>query len=446
MNNILVVAYYFPPLGGGGTQRTLKFAKYLPNFGWNPIIFTVKNSHYLVMDSTLVDEIPKNLQIVKTSAILPARFFRKAMGYSVNKQEKNYQSDSKITFIKKGILAFLTFFKNIFYTLLFVPDEYIGWLPFAVLSAVKLIKTSNIGLIFTTSPPNSCHLIGWALKWFTGKFWVVDFRDLWDQYPDNYNPFHLQFKRRLDDFLERKVIFKADRIIVVSEVMKTQIVEKYPEVDKNKISIIMNGYDSEDFESLSPILSPDKFVIVHSGTLFHWRKATHFLQAIKNLLEKEDFFKNHLLIKFLGIVNVEDQNAIKNWGLEPYVQIMDYLPHKESLRHLLGAELLLLIVGDIPNAKNMVTSKVFDYIAAKKPILSLAHDCVVNRIIQKNELGSCVSPYNVSDIEKAIAYYFRQYINSGIPYTSSFDGNNFQKYQRRYLTERLSQILEELIS
>ena len=427
MPKALIITYYFPPLGGGGTQRTLKFVRYLPEYGWEPYVLTVEDAHHLAQDESLLSEIPEELSVTRTRAFLPARFFRKAT---------NHHPES-LSLEKSIVRQMFDFLKKLFYTVIFIPDEFIGWVPFAVRTGKHLIKKHELDVIYSSGPPNTAHLIACRLAEQTGKPWIADLRDLWDQYPLSYNPFEWKWRRSIDDLLERRTLTRANHVIAVSEHMRTQLLQKLPALSPQNVSVITNGFDPSDFDGIEPIKNESRFTIVHSGTLFSWRRLQLFLAAMKVALQQEPALKKFLSLKLIGIVPTDDQQAIVDFGLSKYVSILGYLPYKNSLAHILGADALLLIVGNIPHAANMLTSKLFDYLGANRPIIALGPAGMVRDIVRQEKLGVTLDENDVEGIAENLVNMFEQKLNGGIRHSAS----SHKKYQRPALTQKLANIM-----
>ncbi len=436
----LMIAYYFPPLGGGGTLRTLKYVKYLPQYGWLPEVLTVKNPHYLVMNPELSRNVPPEVFVHRTSAFLPGRFFRRLLSYDQAIQDDDVLP-SKATLRNR----FFAVIKGWIYTLFFVPDEYIGWLPFSVVVGLRLIKKRKLSVIYTTSPPNSLHLIGFLLKKIFPIRWIADFRDLWDQYPDSYNPYYVRWKTSLDKFFEHLVLRSADRIILVSEIMKRQLLQKYPDIASEKYKVITNGFDPDDFKDVQPgQAEPSHFTILHTGTLFSWRRSTCLFETFSSLLDSVPEFSAHVKLRLMGIVHQDVRREIARHQLNPAVEIIPYQPYNEMIRQLKSADYLLLIIGNQPKAANVLTLKLFDYIGAQKPILALAPDGEVSRLIRTHKLGLVARPDDHEEIRKMFLFAFHAWQSNRSPVPE----DNFNKimpvFDRRNLTGRLANVLKVL--
>jgi glycosyltransferase involved in cell wall biosynthesis len=443
MRKALMVVYYFPPLGGGGTQRALKFARYLPDYGWQPQVLSVRNSHYLVHDESLQHELRREVRITRTPAILPGRFMRKMTNYQVNGETGNGNANGSIISpaAPKPPLRALQFLKKAFYTTFYVPDEYIGWMPFAVATGKRLCKQDGIDLIFSSGPPNTTHMIARRLKKATGLPWVADLRDLWDQYPDSYNPFRLKARKRLEEYLERKTLLDADGFLVVSEQMRHDLREKFPQIDAERICVITNGFDTTDFANLKPESDPDYFTVVHAGSLFPWRSLRPFLQAVKEFFRRSASAQQRFRLKLLGIIPEQERSAIADAGLQENVIIHDYLPYRQALSHIVSADVALLLLGECGHPANMLTSKLFDYMGARRPILAIGPHGDLHRLLRQENLGAAFSDEQTSQIAEALHRYFESW-QQGKPMVIN---SRYRRFDRRILTEKLSNVFNAVV-
>jgi len=437
MKKVLIVAYYFPPLGGGGTMRTVKFVKYLREFGWEPVVLTVKAPHYLAEDSWLESQLPEDLRVYRSRAFLPGRFFRKTLNHSYADPDSRRQSAFK-RLLKSGF----QFGKNVVYTLAFTPDEYVGWIPFAVKKALQLIEAEGIDVIYTTAPPNSLHLIGKKLHRKTSVPWVADFRDLWNQYPESYNPFGWKWKARLDDWLEKRVLETCQKAIVVSETMKQELSAKYSDLHEKKLMVITNGFDPEDARNLKlKRLFPEKFTVTHSGTLFAWRKTPELFEAIRKLVDANPEFSRDFKLVLIGIVHAEVRQEINRLKLNDWVHILPYRSYPEMMQMLKASDVLLLIVGNQPHAGNVLTLKLFDYMNAQRPVLAIAPEGEVANAVDRFKLGDAVLPRSKTGVVKALDYFFKKWKSGALLGSSNED---LSVFFRRHLTEQLAAILDEV--
>ena len=288
MKKVLVVAYLYPPVGGSGVMRTLKFTKYLPQFGWKPYVLTVKNPFYDLIDPSLLEEIPTEACICRTYW-LDHRLF-------------------SVPLRKVGINPSYIFIPN---------DMNIGWLPFAIQQGNKLMNKNKIDLIYATFPPAVNILIGCLLKKITDKPLVLDFRDPWTQNP--FIKYPSRFHKKAEETMEKVCLQSAEYIITATESMMQNIIEKYPFVSRKCITIT-NGFDPEDFENLKRWNYGTKFTITYTGSFYGLRTPKFFLIALRELVKDEEI-KDNIQIIFVGRYSEYCHELVSKIILEKIVKI-----------------------------------------------------------------------------------------------------------------------------
>ncbi len=424
---VLFIAYYFPPLGMGGVQRAAKFAKYLPSFGWKPFVLTVKDVQYLAKDPSLLEELPPQVKVIRTGSFDPLRisFLLKKLFKKKTQEAGSVQKAG----IKRPRLSSWFFF----------PDSKIGWIPFALLSGLKLAREENIDLIFTTSPPPSLHLVGYILKLLTGKPWVADFRDPWvgfrhEEYP---TPFHVWLKNRLI----KKISENADAIVSVNQKISQRLVSLHPSV--KKIETIPNGYDESDIPRSPPVKS-NLFVIGYLGTFSQDHDPEPFLSGLKSLLEDKTVPKEKIKLVHIGLcVGIDLDRLIEEYDLSGVVEKKGYLPHKEALALLQEASLLLLTTSHSPDAEMISTSKLFEYMPLRKPILAIVPPAgAAAEVVYSLNLGKVVSPTDPIGIKRELSAFFSTW-EKGVLCLDS-DEEKIRMFSRRFLTSRLASLLNEM--
>jgi glycosyltransferase involved in cell wall biosynthesis len=408
MKKVLIIAYHYPPLGGGGVFRTLKFTKYLPKFGYRPYVLTVKNPMYSTKDLTLIEEIPPEAKVYRTFS-LEHRLLRAPRLLNIN----------------------LKWF--------YMPDENIGWLPTAVLAGANLIKKENISVIYATSPVWTSLLIGCFLKRKTKKPLVIDFRDPWT---DNlFIKYPTAVHELIERKMEEKVLTQADYVTVVSESIKNSLEERYPYL-KSKIATITNGFDPDDFKNLKTYSKADKFRITFTGSIYGLLTAKPFLFAMKELIEENSELKEKMEALFVGNYGKETPLLVKKFGLEENVKLVNYVPHKECLELIMNSQaLLLLITTESPRGEGILTGKLFEYLASRKPIIAIAPpNGLAAKIIKSLGVGAVVSPWDVSLIKKTLDTFYEQWKRGELFRAEG----NISNYSRKFLTQQLAQIFENV--
>ncbi len=426
MKKILIITYYWPPSGGAGVQRWLKFSKYLPEFGFEPIILTVdeKVASYAQVDDSLLEEVDPNLLVFKTKTFEPYNLYRKLS----NKKEIPYggfSNQKKITLFEK-LSRFIR--GN-----LFIPDPRKGWNKFAVRKALELISSEKIEVVITSGPPHSSHLIGKKIKEKTGIRWIADFRDPWTDIYYYKDLYHLHLISRLDQYLEKQVLTNADKIITVSEELGKLFSNKISGISK-KISVIPNGYDEFDFNK-SVAIQNQLFTIAYIGTISMIYRIEQFIEAVSQLPDK---VKENLKIRFVGNVPEDIITLFNRKNLASIIEVMGYIPHEKAISQMMGASMLLLAIPDSPDNKGIVTGKFFEYLAAKRPILAigpLGGD--VEKMMTKCKAGKLFSYHESEKMRLFILEIFEQEMEGKIWHGTI----GIEKYSRRNLTKELTKNL-----
>lgn len=352
---VLIITYYWPPSGGAGVQRWLKFTKYLPSSGWLPVVLSVLPEYaaYPLRDTSLYGDIPLDVEVHRTKATNYFSLYSKdpskipSAGFAA---ESTGGKKSKISRFIRGNF--------------FIPDPRIGWNKYAFRKASELIKTENIQHIITTSPPHSTQLIGLKLKHrFPHLRWVADLRDPWTDiyYYDMFHP--TLMARMIDRAMEKRVLEKADAILTVGNSLASLFASKVPDIEE-KIHVVPNGYDEEDFEGLVPTL-PATFTITYVGTLSEAYPVKSFLEAVRKYATAE----TPLHLRFVGSVPESVRSKISAEATGCTTEFIPYSDHPVAIKHMMSSSLLLLIIPDHPSGKSIITGKLFEYLASGKPVL-----------------------------------------------------------------------------
>jgi glycosyltransferase involved in cell wall biosynthesis len=446
LKKVLIIAYYFPPIGGGGVQRTVKFAKYLPEFGWEPIILTVKDVVYRSYDPTPFDEIP-GVQVVRTGSLDPFRIGRlasKAVGrfhpeYDETEVLRSFQDLEaralrKTAGTKSGYGYFAAASKYFF-----VPDVQVAWAPFAWLKALRICRRDDIEAVYTTSPPESVHLVGLAIKRSTGLPWIADFRDVWGgSFWRRGLPF---VYRRLNRRLEESVLRNADGLVLNTE----PSLEKVSPFRRGQTptAVITNGFDPSDFEG-EPIERPDdEFVIAHFGNFGTGLTAAAVLRAFASAGEENAAFNQGARLYLMGVNSAEDVAEAKRLGIDGKAVFAGYVPHREGVRFCKAADLLLLIMGPTFEAER-VPGKFYEYIGSGKPVLAAVPEGEAARLVRSVYGGeSVVDPADVVGIAHRFVEEFgrwRKGVTAAAP-----DVTLISQFDRRRLTSRLAALLDDAV-
>ena len=423
MKKVLIISYYWPPAGGSGVQRWLKFAKYLPKNNWQPIIYTPENPYFEVKDEALCKDIPIEAEIWKTPVWEPYALKDKLFGKAGKSQSAGVIPNK--TSLKNKVLNWVR--GNVF-----IPDPKIYWVKPSVKVLHKKILEEGIEHIITTGPPHSMHLIGLGLKKIIPNLkWIADFRDPWSEL-DLLNEFQLNnSSRKKHKDLEREVLQSADVALTVSETW----VEDLKALGANKVKLITNGYDVDDFE-LKPKTN-DKFIIGHYGLLNHLRNPKNLWKSLANLCAKNSEFNTRLEIHLSGNIDNEVLNEIASYPqLKEKVKQLGYLSHAQVLHQYNEADLLLLLLFNSKSGVGNYPGKIFEYFAAQKPILAFGpKESDVQKLIEKTNIGKFFS-YEETKFENDILLLFK---NEKI-----FDFKMKENFSREKLTHDLVILLNTL--
>lgn len=423
MKKILIITYYWPPSGGAGVQRWLKFAKYLPEFGWQPIILTVDPLYasYPQRDESLVAEIDSTCKVYTTKSFELYNLYK----FLTGRKEVPYGGFANES--KEGLLQQIS---KLIRGNFLLPDPRKGWNRYALKKASELIRQLDIDTVVTTSPPHSTQLIGLKLKQRFNIKWVADLRDPWtDIY--YYNQFkHTALSRTIDRGYERQVVEKADLIVTVSEDVKRIFASKSTKHIADKMAVIPNGFDQDDFQE-KPVNAEIKKVITYTGTISEAYPVDCFLEAL-NALDVE--LKSQILIRFVGKVPPSVVEKFKNTQFE--IELVGYVDHPKSIEYLLRSNLLLLIIPQVSNNLGILTGKFFEYLAAQKPILAIGPT--------KGDLAKIIQETNSGQLFDYLdAEGMRQFIVKSLAPSVSISSNGeaAAQYSRRQLTAQMAQLL-----
>ncbi|MCK4448327.1 MAG: glycosyltransferase family 4 protein [Candidatus Marinimicrobia bacterium] len=437
LKKVLIITYYWPPAGGPGVQRVLKFAKYLPEFGWQPIVLTVKNGEYPAIDESMQNDIPSSCQMYKTASLEPNLFYKKFTGMAVDEKIPTAVLAAESTNWKKRLANWIRL--N-----LFIPDAKIGWIPFAVRKGKKIIKTEKPDVIFSSSPPPTVHLIARKLAKWSGIKWVADFRDPWTDihYYENQN--RNKVVKQFDSYLERSVLRDADKISCIS---RLDIEEDFAKkTDPEKCVNIANGYDEADFRNIKTgEIKSKKFIILHIGAVGKERNPLNLFKAICKLGDEKIIMPETFTLRFIGHVDELVLQSIKSENIEPFVDFISYLPHSEALAKTMLADVMLLLVTQSEKNRRILPGKTFEYMRTGKPILALGpENGEVARILQQTKTGSIFDYQNEEEIFQKLNDLIRAW-KKGKP--REFKGDEqIQLFSRKKLTEKLTELFDEMIS
>jgi hypothetical protein len=447
-----VIAYRFPPQGGGGVQRVAKFVKYLPRHGWAPVVHTVSNPFWPLEDRTLLAEIPPSVRVHRTRTFEFERLARRTDGLlSPRPAATDPAPPARATPAAwRPVRGALKALADLLLRHALVPDPQIAWVPGAFLASLRLIRRERPALLFTSSPPNSCQVLGLLLKRSAGLPWVADFRDPWTEGIRRKQAYARSApRRRLEEAFERAVVRRADHVVVTTDKTREQFLDKYPWAPGERFSVITNGFDPADFTEPAggpgePLLDPDAFNVTLTGNVEAMFDAFPLLQAVKELVDEDEGLAARLRVNFVGTRRGKYDGYLRDSGLERTVRYVGYVPHRTSLRYLGESQVLFLCQIPVPeSAGSKLSGKLFEYLCMRKPILALTLPGLTSQILDRSGLGLTVDPADRAGIKKAIRDLYREWRDGrGGPQP---DEAYIARFDRARQAERLAALFDRLV-
>ena len=421
---ILIITYYWPPAGGPGVQRWLKFVKYLPEFDIQPIVYIPENPTYPIIDEDLQKEVSDKAVILKNKILEP---YHLASFFSKNKTNKMNSgiipNQKKQSFLDK---VFLWIRGN-----LFIPDARVFWVKPSVAYLKKYIQENAIDTIITSGPPHSLHLIGLELKQKLDVKWFADFRDPWTTigYHKSLRLSNYAAKKHKD--LESKVLNLADTIIVTSNTTKTE----FQTITSKPITVITNGYDTE--KVIKHALDT-KFTLAHIGSFLSERNPKILWETLVELIAEVPNFKSHLEIKLIGAVSQEVLETISVFGLNMYLNNLGYVSHSEAIAHQKKSQVLLLIEINSLDTKSIIPGKLFEYMVSERPIIAIGpHGSDFSEIITSTNTGVFFDYSEKIKLKSVLLSHYNEFLEGKL----QSNGVGLEQYSRKSLTEKLAKLL-----
>ncbi len=430
MKKVLIVTYYWIPSGGAGVQRWVKFTKYLREFGWEPIIYTPENPEFPSIDHSFENDIPSDIQIIKTPIWEPYNIYRNLSGKKNESINAGFISENKKLGWKDKLSIWI---RGNF----LIPDPRRFWIKPSVRYLTNYLQNNDIDAFITTGPPHSMHMIGLGLKKNLPNIkWVADFRDPWTNI-DFYKDLNLSWvSDKIHHRLEKNIIQQADSILVVSNGMK----EEYELMNPKQIQVISNGYDESDVKQTELVLD-EKFSISHIGTLNVARNPKTVWNVLSEICDENPEFKSDLLIQLVGKVDFSVLEDIKQLNLSENLLKIDYLSHNEAIVKQQSSQVLLLLINNSGNAKGILTGKFYEYLAAKRPILAIGPtDGDAAGVLIETGAGIMVDFQDEKLTKDAILKYYRRFKTGSL----NVQSESIERFSRRSLTEELSKLLNSL--
>jgi len=423
MFKVLVIAYYFPPLGLSGVQRTLKFVKYLKNYNWEPTVLTTDEIGYYAHDFSQLDEISKaGVRIVRTK------------GKGIN---SFLAKKGTIKIPPEAIRKILSILSSTF----FIPDNKKSWCKEAKTTARELLKNENYDLIFVTGPPFSTFVLAAELKKEFNLPLAVDYRDLWfgNQFGYYPTPFHKYLHKKM----EYSVLKTADKIITTNRKVKEKLIDTYKFLTFEDIFIISHGFDPADFNGIvADRKTNSKMKLAYSGVFYQFITPKYFLKAFKKLsIERPDVTEN-IELHFIGFLRDKNRNLIRKLGIQEFVKEHGYLDHKDAVAKIISSDVLWLMVGYARNIETHSAGKLYEYFGSRKPIMACIPDGALKNSLLEYKASYITSPDNIDEIKEMILKIYEAYLSGTLPVP---DEEFIDKHRRDFLTEQLSKQFQFLV-
>lgn len=437
MRKVLIIAYYFPPSGGPGVQRVLKFVQYLRDFGWEPVVLTVKDGTFPARDESLLDEIPDGVKVYRTDIFEPYDLYRKLTG-----KKKSDGIDVNTLRSKDEGLPLSERISEFVRATFFIPDARMGWRRYAVNEGIRIIAQEKIDAIYSSSPPYTCSLIARDLKRKTGLPWIAGFRDPWTGFlttPDRW-----AVPAAIDRSMERSVFTEADAVDVAWTGIAADALGKYPQLDRAKFHHLPNGFDSNDFpEVRGDERTDNRFTVTYTGSMYGLRTPKEFLQGVELLVSEGRVDPARIRLRFIGRFGDEVHEIFRNSAVRESIDVAGYMPHAESIRQLFFADALLLVVDVTSDSEEIVPGKVYEYIGTGKPVIAVAPERgAIADLIAETRGGFVAHQTNVRGIADAFLTLYNDHING--THSIEQDAQAVARYERRNVTGMLAGLLESM--
>lgn len=426
-SKVLIITYYWPPAGGPGVQRWLKFVKYLPGYGIEPVVYIPENPTYPLQDKGLLYEVSPDITIIKQKITEPYAWAAAFSKKDTAKISSGIIPDKK----KQSALQRLMLWVR---GNLFIPDARVLWVKPSVKFLKKYISENNIETIITTGPPHSLHLIGLQLKQQLNCKWIADFRDPWTTIG-----YHKELKLSASaeakhKQMEKQVLNTADSILVTSPTTK----KEFEALTDRPVTVITNGYDTQ---IINKQLLDEKFTLAHIGSFLSERNPRILWKALSELINENEAFRTDFELKLIGAVSQEILTAIAEFKLDAYVNNLGYIPHNDAVAQQQKSQVLLLVEIDSEDTKCIIPGKLFEYMVSGRPVVGIGPEGAdFSGIIKATNTGVFVM-YNEKDKLKSILLeYYNRYKN----HTLTVNAVGLQQYSRKNLTGQLAEVIKGL--
>ena len=426
MKKALIICYYWPPAGGPGVQRWLKFVSHLKSFDIAPVVYVPENPNYPIIDKDLVSQIPADVTILKHPIKEPYKFAAIFSKKKTQQISSGVISNKKPSFLEKLLL----FIRGNY----FIPDARVGWVNPSVVFLKHYLKTHPVDCIISSGPPHSLHLIGLELQKDLHLPWIADFRDPWTTIHYHKSLLLTKASAGKHKALESLVLNTANHILVTSP--STQ--KEFSLLTTKPITVITNGFEPL---ALTPQGLDAGFSIAHIGSLLTKRNPTVLWEVLSELVKEDPVFAQDLEISLTGVVSDEVLSSIALVGLTKNTTLKGYVPHKQAVMLQHKAQILLLLEQDSEDTKAIIPGKLFEYLQAHRPIIAIGpKGSDIEGIINTTESGVYIAVNQKEALKKQLLTYYRAYKKDALFIPSK----NLELFTRKALTKKVADVINRL--
>jgi glycosyltransferase involved in cell wall biosynthesis len=438
MRKVLIVAYYFPPSGGPGVQRVLKYVQYLREFGWEPVVLTVADGNFPARDESLLAEIPDGVEVIRTDIFEPYDLYRKLTG-----KARGVAIDVNTIHKEGAKLPLKERLAELIRATIFIPDARIGWYSSALKAGLEAIEREGIDAIYSSSPPYTCAVIARGLKRKSGLPWIAGFRDPWTNFITT--PKRWALPAKVDRMLEHAVFEEADEVEVAWVGITRDALGKYADLPQAKFHHLPNGFDSADIPQVDATeRTDDRFTVTYTGSMYGRRNPDAFLRAVESLVRRGEVDRSRIRLRFIGRFGEEVMRMFEESDLGDAIEVAGYMAHTESIRQLLLSDALLLVVDECDESNEVVPGKVYEYIGSGRPVIAVAPErSAIAELIAETRGGFVAHQSNTSGIADAFLRLYRAHESGSAALDP--DREAIARYERRNVTGQLARLLDDVV-
>lgn len=431
MKKVLIITYYWPPMGGGGVQRWVKTTKYLREYGWEPIIYTTENGEIAIRDKELLKEIPKGIETIRTKIWEPFGLYKKLLG---KKKDEALLPGMSQSSEGNSLLQNLSLWVR---GNIFIPDARKFWIKPSSKFLINYLKNNKVDAIISTGPPHSTHLIAKNVVKKHKIPWLADFRDPWTLI-DFYHKLKLSnWADKKHKRLEQEVLHTANEVTTVS----WSCASDFEEISGRLPVVITNGYDPADFTAIENVVLDKKFTLTHTGSLNEDRNPHALWKVLAELAQEDEQFKNDLEIKFIGQVAAEVIQSINQHQLQNNLNLIGSLPHNQVIEQMISSQLLLALLNNTPKNDGIIPGKLFEYIGAQRPIVAIGKpEGDAAKVIKETQAGTLTGFEEVDSLKEIIKHHYAAYKSNSLKVNSK----GYEKFSRKILAKSFADELNKI--